>query len=110
MLPVLLTTSKTYLATKRVFAGCEKLLQKVERRSNFFNRICAFFWPKTNLFAGSDVTPCMAQLWHNFIQSEVSIPATFSNLICCTTGLIRTHLAAMLENKFHAFAAHVTET
>ena len=33
------------------------------------------------------ISPCMAWLPRNFIQSEVSIHATCNNLICCKTGL-----------------------
>ena len=50
MLRVLPTTNQTQLATKHVAAVCEKLLQEVERSSNFCNNICAFHWLKTKFY------------------------------------------------------------
>ena len=47
------THVQTYISTKEVVAGCEKLLQKVESSSTFCNKIytcCAFYRFKANLF------------------------------------------------------------
>ena len=50
MLRVFPPTSQTCLATNQVTAGCEKLLQKVEKSSTFCNKICkcCAFYPSTS--------------------------------------------------------------
>ena len=54
------TNQKAVLQEQVLIAGCEKLLQKVESRSTFCNKICtncAFYRTKETCFTASDVTP-----------------------------------------------------
>jgi len=98
-------TDQTCLATNQVVARCEKLLQKVESSSTFWNKICtccAFYRPKANLFCNKwRNPPCIARLPRNFIQWNVSIHATCNNLVCCKTGLnVLLKRATFLFNSF----------
>ena len=56
-------------------------------RRKMFGTCCAFYCPKATVFAASDVTIVYGVT--SPFQSEViiSIHETYSNLICCKTGL-----------------------
>ena len=75
------------LATNQVFAGCEKLLQKVESSSTFCDKICtccAFYRPKANLFCTkwheSSVWRDSCVILSNQKSVFTQLAATF---ICC---------------------------
>ena len=64
------------------------LLQKEESSATKpVHDVSLFTSPRQTWSAASALLPCMAWLPRNVIQSEVSIHATCSNLICCKTGL-----------------------
>ena len=116
----------TCLATNQVVARCKKLLQKVESSSTFCNKICTccvfYLGPRQTCLAASDAS--YSWLWpdsHIILSNPFQKPV-FTQLAafftCHKTGLnvggkmhniaLQHIFAAMLQNKLHAFAAHVT--
>ena len=117
------THVQTCLATNQVFAGCEKLLQKVESNSTFCNKIClccAFYRPNANLFCSKlrnatvrrDSRTVLSNQKSVFFLLNLQLPLFVARQI--RTWVVKhatcfsTRSVAILRNKLHVFVTRFT--